>query len=107
MSQESNFFVEELYRDRYARTCEASYKLKKILLPSHGIGLRTKQDLKTFVDLRFSYPTDHLGFCITNQANAENTLFHLNKKLNDEKLKFKPTVEVSDYRFFLIKLYWP
>ena len=100
MNQESNFFVEELYRDRYARTGEASYKLKKILLPASGIGLRTKQDLKTFVNLRFSHPTDHLGFCITNQANSENTLFNLKKKLNEEKLKFKPTLEGKQLQIF-------
>ena len=100
MSQESSFSVQELYRDRYARTGEASYKLKKILLPTCGIGIRTTQDLKTFVNLRFSFPTDHLGFCIINQAYSENTFVHLSKKLKEEEFKFKPTVEGEQLKIF-------
>ena len=100
MSQESSFFVEEFYRDRYSRAGEANNLLKKILLPANGIGIRTEQDLKTFVDLKFSYPTDHLGFCITNQANSENTLFYVNKKLKEEKVKFKPTIDGKQLQIF-------
>ena len=88
MSQQSNFSVKELYRDRYARTGEASYQLKKILLPTNGMGIRTKQDLLALIKLRMEYPTDHLGFCITQLAYSENTFIYLRKKLNEEKNKF-------------------
>lgn len=105
MSQESKFFVEELYRDRYARTGEASYKLKKILLPASGIGLRTKQDLRTFVNLRFTHPTEHLGFCITNQAYSENTFIPLIKKLEEERHKFKFSAEYKQLKTFVDKTF--
>lgn len=103
MSQINNFNVKELYRDRYARTGEASNQLKKILIPASGIGIRTKQDLLTLIKLRMDHPTDHLGFCITQLANSEKTLIHLNKSLEEEKRKFKFTSIGEQLKMFAEK----
>jgi len=100
LSQVNKFSVKELYRDRYARTGEASNQLKRILIPASGIGIRTKQDLLTLIKLRMDHPTEHLGFCITQLAYSENTLIHLNKNLEEEKRKFKFTALGEQLKMF-------
>lgn len=100
MSQESKFRVSELHRDRYARTGEASYLSKNILLPCHGINIRSKQDLDIFINLRLTYETAHLGFCTTQLAYSDNTFVKLNKIILEEKQKFKPTAIGDQMKMF-------
>lgn len=100
MSQEAKFGVNELHRDRYARAGEASYLLKKIPLPCHGIGLRSRDDLSNFIRIRMNYETAHLGFCVTQLAYSDNTLVDLDKNLREEARKFKTTAKGEQLRMF-------
>jgi hypothetical protein len=101
LSQESSrVTITELHRDRYARTGEASYRLKKILLPCHGIGIRSKQDEDALIKLRMTHETSHLGFCITQLAYADGTLIALAKELAQEAVKFKPTAKGEQLKMF-------
>lgn len=101
MIQEGRFSVNEFYRDRYARTGEASSLSKRILLPAHGIGIRSKKDLDTFIDLRFTHQTDHLGFCITNLAYVDHTFIEIAKRIEEEKIKFRGTAKGEQLKTFL------
>jgi hypothetical protein len=105
LNQESKFKVSELHRDRYARTGEASYLSKNILLPCHGIGIRSAQDFDIFISLRFAHDTSHLGFCSTQLAYADDTFVTLRKKIAEENLKFKPTASGTQLKTFTQKTF--
>lgn len=101
MSQENSFLVNELKRDRYARTAEASYRLKTILLPCVGLGIRGKADLDTVKNLRLNFETSHLGFCVTQLAYSDNTFISLSKTIEESKLKPELTAdEKQDLMFY-------
>lgn len=105
MSLDSRFAVTELHRDRYARTGEGGNLLKKTKFPCQGMGVRSGRDLETFVRLRFTYETEHLGFCNTNLAYSDGTFVELAKTLKEEKVKFRPTAKGEQLKTFVDKTF--
>lgn len=103
LSLENKFVISELKRDRYSRVAEVQSQLKKIKIPALGIGVRSKQDLETLKDLRLTYETDHIGFCVTQMVNVDDTLISISKELKEEKFKFKPTARGDQLKMFVNK----
>ena len=47
-----------------------------------------------------NYETSHVGFCITQLAYADDTFVNLKKRIEDEKLKLKPTAKGEQLKMF-------